>query len=149
MIRSLEWAALSPFGVKLLLDLGQQYNGSNNGDLCATWKFMHARGWRSPSTLSRALKECAQKGWVELTRQGGRHRASLYALTYFPINECGGKLDVSSSRTPSHRWRNNTLPGPLVKQSSPDVNQLPAEAPPMASKTGPDLGQLDVTGTGS
>jgi len=31
-------------------DLGRQYNGKNNGDLCATWSMMAKRGWSSRST---------------------------------------------------------------------------------------------------
>ena len=42
----------SPKAVKLLIDLGAQYKGNNNGDLCAAWSLMTARGWNSPLSPS-------------------------------------------------------------------------------------------------
>ena len=124
MLRSAEWARLSPFAMRLIVDLGTQFNGGNNGDLCATWALMKARGWRSPGTLRRAIVEATGAGFVQLTRQGGRHCPSLFALTFFPIHECGGKLEVRSSPVASHAWRKNALPGPVAHQSSPKVYQL-------------------------
>ena len=40
MLRSEQWAQLTPFAKALFLDLAVQYNGSNNGDLCAAWSVM-------------------------------------------------------------------------------------------------------------
>lgn len=100
-----EWTYLSAHAVKLLIDLGAQYYGCNNGDLCATWTVMSLRGWRSRQTLHKALKELIAGGWIELTRQGGRNRASLYALSWLAIDECGGKLDVKATRYPTDSWR--------------------------------------------
>lgn len=114
-LKSPQWAALNPYELKLVLDLAAQYNGSNNGDLCAAWSKMRERGWRSPSTLNRAIKGAQAKGWLDCSRAGGRHVASLYALTFWGINACGGKLDIGSNPVPSHRWKNSL--------GSPDVNQ--------------------------
>jgi hypothetical protein len=122
MLRSSQWAQLSTYAVKLIIDLAAQYNGSNNGDLCATWSVMRKQGWRSPSTLNRAKCELSDKGWLDLTRLGGLHKASLYALTIWGINECGGKLDIRANPVPSHRWKIN-IGSPDVYQSSPDVYQ--------------------------
>lgn len=122
MLRSEQWARLSPHGMKLIIDLAAQYYGTNNGDLCATWSIMRKRGWRSPATLSRALHELIFAGWLVLSRQGGRHKSSLYALTIWGINDCGGKLDIAANRVPSHRWKIN-LGGPEVSQSSPSTYQ--------------------------
>ncbi len=126
IIESPEWAALSPFEVKLLIDLGAQYKGSNNGDLCAAWSVMRSRGWRSPGTLHAALRGLIEKGWVDITRQGGRHLASLYALTIWGINECAGKLDVTASAVPSHRWRKSSLGSREVYQPSREAHQSAA-----------------------
>lgn len=118
MLLSAEWAELTAFEVRLFVDLAVQYNGRNNGDLCATWQIMRKRGWRSPGTLSKALRGLRDRGWVELTRQGGKHRASLYAITIHGIDECKGKLDVSANPVPSNHWRKNSSAGRDVNQSS-------------------------------
>lgn len=100
------YCSLSGSAVKLLNDLGRQYNGFNNGDLSAAWRIMHPRGWKSRDTLERAKVELSSAGMIELTRQGGLHcGCSLYALTWHPIDECKGKLDVSETRVPSNLWR--------------------------------------------
>ncbi|MDR3388337.1 MAG: hypothetical protein P4L92_14910 [Rudaea sp.] len=104
--------ALSAQAVKLLNDLGRQYNGMNNGDFCAAWKTMHARGWKSRDTLGRALAELLHFGMIEKTRQGGLNRCSLYAVAWRPIDECKGKLDVSSTRVASGSWRTPRPPMP-------------------------------------
>lgn len=110
MLKSPEWASLTSHTVKLIVDLGVQYQGNNNGDLCAAWSVMRPRGWRSPATLNRSLKDAKGKGFVEVSRQGGRNKCSLYALTFFPVNECGGKLDIKHAITATHAWRKNSLP---------------------------------------
>lgn len=84
----------------LLVDIARQYNGSNNGDLCVTLKVMQKRGWTSNSTMRRALDTLLTANLVMLTRQGGLHKCSLYALTWLPIDECKGKLEVSATKTP-------------------------------------------------
>src|SRR5262245_53689309 len=116
--QSPEYAELSPRAVKLLLDLLCQFTGHNNGDLCCTWSpqsngrpnqwpGMRQLGWRSKSQLSKALKELQARGWIVVTRRGGRHMCSLYAVTFHGINECGGKLDVAESPVPTHAWKRN------------------------------------------
>jgi hypothetical protein len=42
---------------------------------------------------------------IEKTRQGGLHCATLYAFTWLPIEECGGKLDIKATVVPSHLWQ--------------------------------------------
>lgn len=97
--------ALSGSAVKLLCDIARQFRGNNNGDLCAAWKVMQARGWRSRDTLHHALRELQEKGLIEKTRQGGLNRCSLFALTWLSIDECAGKLDVSPTNVASGLWR--------------------------------------------
>lgn len=107
--RSANWAKCSPTAIKLLMDIAGQYNGSNNGDLCAALTVLRARGWTRGATIQAALRELIHYGLLEKTRQGGRHRAGLYALTWQPIDECGGKLDCASpSRTASKLWAEPT-----------------------------------------
>jgi hypothetical protein len=106
ILDSVNYNRLSSHAVKLLIDLGRQYNGSNNGDLSTAWKIMKPKGWRSKSTLHSAKQELLHYGLIELTRQGGKHKPSLYGLTWHAINDCRGKLDVAESKTPSNQWRN-------------------------------------------
>lgn len=88
--------ALSPHGHKLLIDLMAQYRGNNNGDLCAAWKLMQPRGWRSEATLNKAKKELIRVGLIVETRKGARpNKATLYALTWFALDYCNGKLDIA------------------------------------------------------
>lgn len=89
----------------LLNDLGAQFRGNNNGDLAAPWSLMKRRGWKSKDTLRRALLELLAAGLIALTRQGSLHCPTLYAFTWLPINECGGKLDVKPNPVPSNAWR--------------------------------------------
>jgi hypothetical protein len=107
ILDSQEYAQLRPPAVKLLLDLFAQFRGKNNGDFCAAWKIMRKRGWRSRDTLSRALKELLEAGFIQKTRQGGKNRCSLYAVTWLSINECDDKLDVTATRTPANSWKLN------------------------------------------
>ena len=102
---TLEYAALSPRAVKALIDIYCQYRGSNNGDLTGAFSVMRKRGWSSKDQLSKALKELLDGGWLMVTRQGGRHSATLYAVTFMPIDACGGKLDVKATATAPHLWK--------------------------------------------
>jgi len=105
VLRSPNWRALPPRAVKLVCDLGGQFRGSNNGDLSAAWRIMRPLGWNSRATLADAIADALRFGMIEKTRQGGLHVCSLYALTWKPIDECGGKLDVSATRIPSGLWQ--------------------------------------------
>lgn len=104
VIDSHNWRSCSGSALKLLLELIRQYRGRNNGDLCAAWTTMAKRGWRSKETLHMALLELRHYGLIELTRQGGLHRPSLYALTWRPIDDCKGKLDCRPTAIASAAW---------------------------------------------
>jgi len=47
LLRHKNFKALKAKSVKLLIDLATQYNGRNNGDLCAPLSIMRERGWSS------------------------------------------------------------------------------------------------------
>jgi hypothetical protein len=117
VINSPEYARLSAYAVKLFIDVCAQFNGRNNGDLCASWTLMRQRGWRSKATLHRATKELRDKGWLVVSRQGGRNKANLYALTFLSVDECGGKLDIDETVAPLGFWRDR-------KNCTPYVNQV-------------------------
>ncbi len=96
---------LSPRATKLVVDIAAQYRGSNNGDLCAPFSLMKKRGWNSNDQLDKAKKELIKQDVIQLTRQGGRNKCNLYALTWFPIDECKGKLDIASTITAPVDWK--------------------------------------------
>lgn len=120
VLRSDEFANLSPRATKLMLDLLAQYKGDNNGDLCAAVKLMGERGWRSKDRLAHAVRELLHKSFLVVTRQGGRHRASLYGVTFFDIDWCNGKLDIEApTRKLMGAWHREK-PAPQVGQTRKD-----------------------------
>ncbi len=98
-------SVLSHMAAHMLDNLVAQYNGNNNGDLTAAPKIMKLYGWTSQGSVHSAITELLATGFIEQTRQGGRNKCSLYALTWMAIDECGGKLDVSATRVPSNLWK--------------------------------------------
>lgn len=119
VLRSAKLANLSPVAVKLMLDLLSQYDGKNNGDLCSAYSVMQKRGWSSKSNLDRALKELLAAKFVVVTEQGGRHKPTLYALTFYAIDECLDKKGISKhslkqTSMPSNDWMQD-MPAPDIK----------------------------------
>ena len=56
---------------------------------------MRPRGWRSEETLAKAKRELLQTQLIVETRKGWRpNRASLYALMFFALDYCDGKLAI-------------------------------------------------------
>ena len=106
VINSSNYASLSGVAVKLLVQIAEQFNGFNNGDLQAAWVIMRYKGWKSNATLNRAKQELIEKGFIEQTRQGWLRpaRCALYALTWKPIDDCRGKLDVRATKVASGYW---------------------------------------------
>jgi hypothetical protein len=102
-----EFGQLSGHAVKLFFELARQYRGpdTTNGDLQAAWSLMQKRGWSSASALTRAKRELLETGWAIQTRQGGRNRCSLFALTVWPVDDCKGKHDEPPTHAPLHLWR--------------------------------------------
>jgi hypothetical protein len=139
VMESPNYLALSAHAVKLLLDLGLQFRGANNGDLSAAWKLMQARGWRSRDTLGRALAELLHFGLIEKTRQGGLNQCSLFALTWLAVDECRGKLDVPATRVASGRWREPQppMPKPARKNAEPSPPSVSDRHGTRASPTRP------------
>lgn len=106
LLNSEDFKSLKGNSIKLLIDIASQYNGYNNGDLCAALSVMKKRGWNSNQQLTKATKELLEKNLIVLTKQGGLHMGpNLYAISWQPIDECGGKLDVCSSTLPPRRFK--------------------------------------------
>lgn len=98
----------------LLTDMLRQYNGNNNGDFCVTLSVMSKRGWTSNDTLRRALNQLIAANLVMLTRQGGRHKPSLYAVTFLNIDPCNGKLECPATKVPPRNF-SKIIPSPGIK----------------------------------
>lgn len=99
------WRQCSATAIKMLCDVARQYNGRNNGDLCAARSILGPYGWTAPETVSFALKELRHYGFILLTRQGGLHAPSLFALAWHPIHDCGGKLEMPPSTIAPGCWK--------------------------------------------
>jgi len=97
VLGSTQLAALPADACKALLDLLAQYRLGNNGDLSSAWSLMQARGWRSKDRLQRALAALENAGFIVRTRQGGAHRPTLWGVTIFALDDCGGKLEVTAA----------------------------------------------------
>ena len=113
VVTSRAFIEAGPHARSLLIDLYLQYRGDNNGDLSACWKFMRARGWRSETTLTKSKRELIELGLIVETRKGARpNKASLYAVTWCALDDCGGKLDISPAGFPRGAYRLRDVPYP-------------------------------------
>lgn len=109
------YVGVSAHARMLLLDLVAQYRGDNNGDLCAAFSMMKLRGWKSTHTLLSAKNELIDAGLIVETRKGSRpSKASLYAVTWYALDECGGKLEVTAHGFPRGAYRLKD-PRPVLK----------------------------------
>lgn len=118
VIRSDSFTKLSPRAVKLLIDMLSQYKGDNNGDFSIAWKLMEKRGWKSEATLNKAKDELLEREWIEVTRPGGLNRPTLYAVTFFSVDDCNGKIDLPATHSPRSLWRRHE-PVPDLKIKKP------------------------------
>jgi len=108
---------LSPAACKMILDLGTQYTGYNNGYLAAAKSILAPKGWRSEASIREAIAELEHFRIIVKTRQGGRNRCNLYAFTFRRIDEKPAKdLDVRSSIAPSNAWKSDGI-GPYTRPS--------------------------------
>lgn len=109
VLGSPQFTALSPRAVKALIDVAFAYRGYNNGNLCAAFKIMKPRGWTSKDQLALALQELVDAGFLLITRRGGNRVATLYALSFKPIDPIGPskKYDegIKETAAPPHTWQ--------------------------------------------
>jgi len=119
-----DFYSLSGSATKLLIYVARQYNGRNNGDLCAALTLLKPFGFNSNSQLKRAKRELIEKNLLIETRQGGLGIGpSLFAITWQPINECPGKhLDVGPTLNAPRPLR----PMPLPNSNRPHLISVQA-----------------------
>jgi len=120
VMESEDYRSLSGNASKLLNWVVYQYNGKNNGDLNCAYGFMSKCGFKSKETLNRAKKELLAKQLITETRAGRFQNpggiCSLYALTWLPIDDCNGKIEVSPTRAPPRKF---SLEGKTARVISP------------------------------
>ena len=80
---------------------------------------MKPRGWTSKDQLWKALEELEYYGLIVRSRQGGQHMCSLFALTWFDIDECKGKHELRASKSPPNNWKLAQKPYSQYLQSLP------------------------------
>jgi len=85
LMNSPAWLALSGSGIRLWLDMRLKLTSYNNGNIEAVFSILRHRGWRSKTTLHKALRELEAAGFIVQTRQGGiacmSRICSLYRFT--------------------------------------------------------------------
>ena len=115
---------LSDRGKSFLFALIRQINGSNNGRLQLTNKWLAEKGWRSISMNKQSIAELIERGLIVTTRLGGLNAGcNWYAVTWLPISNFVG-LDVSQHFYQQGAWAECELPAterrkPPQKQKKP------------------------------
>jgi hypothetical protein len=137
VLDSENFKALSPKGCKLVFDLLRQLRLKaggpvNNGDLSCALSILQPVGWKSKESIADAKAELLHRRVIVQTRQGGRHKASLYGFTWWAINHCQGKLDPPyhiENPVPPGTWKAPTAPfePPSKKKSVP---RIPSQCAP-------------------
>ena len=125
-LRSRACASLSPHGTKMLIDFVSRLgpHASGNGDLSAAPEFLESRGWRSKATAQASIRELIDADLLLVTRQGGRNRCSLYAVTLWPINCDPSKLDTGPGSFTTTDWaRTKGSEAPASKEAPAVWNQ--------------------------
>lgn len=97
VLDSAAFRGLSAYAKALLIDIGRQYMGSNNGALLCSRRKMAEYGWKSADTLTKAKQELLDANLLFQTVQGHRpNKASWYALTWRALDKLDG-LDAGSA----------------------------------------------------
>ncbi len=109
LIDSKSFIGTSDRGKSLLYALMRQHNGSNNGKLQLTNKWLAPRGWPSSSSNHKVRIELIERGLIIVTRLGGLNSGpNWYAVTWLPITNYVG-LDISACDFHQGAWGNCEL----------------------------------------
>ena len=82
-----------------LIAILREFNGKNNGDLSLPLSRARQWGIKSSATLVESIRELESVNLIIRTRDPSlmrfalRGQCSLFAVTWRPIDECGGKHD--------------------------------------------------------
>lgn len=118
---------LTDHGKSLLFALMRQINGSNNGRLQLTNKWLAAKGWRSVSINKKAITELIERGLIVTTRLGGLNAGcNWYAVTWLPISNFIG-LDISANTFKRGCWADCKLP-PTGRRKPPQKQKKSSDS---------------------
>lgn len=81
-LKSPAWIALPSSAIRLYVDLRSKLNGGNNGNIEVVFNELRHRGWKSKTTLHKALRALQTLGFIALTRQGGIASMSKFCSLY-------------------------------------------------------------------
>lgn len=107
LANSPEYDSLSGYAVKIFNALLGKYDGSNNGDLSLPYPEIQSRFKFAKPTISKALKELEDKGFIVKTRQGYKSVCNLYLLTCFKKNEIKFLNQKATSKA-NDEWNKST-----------------------------------------
>jgi hypothetical protein len=122
MLHSRQFGALSPIACKLLLEIGRQYRGNNNGDLSVAFLSLRSRGWGHPDTIRKARNELEEAGFIETSRPGGGHICTLVAMTWEAVDDIPDKgVVLMPTTTEKDTWKKKEprIRPPRKKTDSP------------------------------
>jgi len=132
---------LSDRGKSLLFALIRQINGSNNGKLQLTYKWLSQHGWQSNSANRKAIAELVERGLIVSTRMGGLNAGcNWYAVTWLSISSYVG-LDISIQTYKQGAWADCKLPS-IGRRTPPQKQKTQAGVQPSAR---PVYGSVDQT----
>jgi hypothetical protein len=121
---------LPHYAYPVLLALAVQFNGRNNGDLCATLGTLRPFGVTSNEQLVKSLRELLRRGLVIKTRQGGKRPlgCSLYGVGWVRIHE-SEKYDVGVGATikPVNGWARWTAARQNDRTAGSPISGRPAD----------------------
>lgn len=127
------YSRLSGSAVRLLLELGRQYVRDNNGRLLTSMAHLGKRGWNSAATVTKAVRELEEAGFIHQTVKGHRpNKASWWALTWQTLDRIEG-YDPGAYTTFKKRAYRDGENTALIPESG-------AKSPRIAPKTGVSKG---------
>lgn len=105
LLESDAYLNLKPVAQQIYTFVCSQYNGNNNGDLTCTPKAMKSkyRMQVSDKTVYRSIAELVDSGVMLRTVQGGKHKASRFAVSIYAIDD-GGDMEKETKAAPSYRF---------------------------------------------
>ena len=124
-----DFRSISGSALIVLMSLLRQYRGSNNGDLSAEFSRIKQWGVGSKSTLAKALLELQERNLILRTREGRFMKpggcCALYALTWQPIDECDGKIEVAATATAPRKFSLERTKHPVQKVNGQGTKTVP------------------------
>jgi hypothetical protein len=122
---SAAFIALPQLARALYVDLRRQFNGRNNGDICAANSVLTPYGWAHTS-IHKGLRAIIRHGLMVQTRQGGiaslSRTCSLYGFTDLPI--MANPVKGIAGAAPSLDYRDfKAEPGRKRQRKKPEGSQ--------------------------